>query len=82
METQMTAIEMTGVVDENHRLKLDGVLPIVGPKRVRVIVLSPVEDDWNESEWLRAAAHNPVFDFLSDAEEDIYTLDDGKPFNG
>ena len=39
----MTAIEMTGTVDENHQLKLDGELPIAGPKRVRVIVLSPPE---------------------------------------
>jgi len=43
MEVPMTAIEMTGTVDENHQLQLDGVLPIVGPKRVRVIVLSPPE---------------------------------------
>ena len=39
----MTAIEMTGTVDENHQLKLDGLLPIAGPKRVRVIVLSSSE---------------------------------------
>ena len=39
----MTAIEMTGTVDENHQLKLDGVLPFAGPKRVRVIVLAPPE---------------------------------------
>ena len=49
----MTAIEMTGTVDENHQLKLDGVLPIAGPKRVRVIDLSPlteITDDLNEME--------------------------------
>jgi uncharacterized protein (DUF433 family) len=40
MEVPMTAIEMTGTVDENHQLQLDGVLPLAGPKRVRVIVLS------------------------------------------
>ena len=39
----MTAIEMTGTVDENHQLQLDGALPITGPKRVRVIVLAPLE---------------------------------------
>ncbi|MGD1809235.1 Z1 domain-containing protein [Dapis sp. BLCC M126] len=43
------------------------------------------ELDWqteeiNEQEWLYAAATNPVFDFLKDPEEDIYTLKDGKPF--
>jgi tetratricopeptide (TPR) repeat protein len=44
------------------------------------------ESDWeegeiNESEWLRAVATNPAFDFLKNPEEDIYTLDNGKPFN-
>jgi hypothetical protein len=44
------------------------------------------ESDWEEGEideieWLRAAATNPAFDFLKDPEEDIYTLEDGKPFN-
>ena len=79
----MTAIEMTGTVDENHQLKLDGVLPIAGPKRVRVIVLSPlteIADDWDEAEWLKASLSNPAFEYLRDPEEDIYTINDGKPF--
>jgi hypothetical protein len=37
-------------------------------------------DDWNETEWLKAAASNPAFDFLRDPEQDIYTLEDGRPF--
>ncbi len=78
----MTAIEMTGTVDENHQLKLDGALPFAGPKRVRVIVLSPlteVPDDLNELDWLKASLHNPAFEYLRDPEEDIYTISDGKP---
>ncbi|MEI1373461.1 tetratricopeptide repeat protein [Nostoc sp. UHCC 0926] len=49
--------------------------------------LIQTENDWedeeeiDEQEWLKAAASNPVFDFLKDPEEDIYTLADGKPFN-
>jgi hypothetical protein len=83
MEVPMTAIEMTGTVDEKHQLKLDGELPIAGPKRVRVIVLSPlteIADDWNEIEWLKATLSNPAFEYLRDPEEDIYTIQDGKPF--
>jgi hypothetical protein len=83
MEVPMTAIEMTGTVDENHQLQLDGTLPITGPKRVRVIVLSPLTenpDDLSEIEWLRASLTNPAFEYLRDPEEDIYTIDDGKPF--
>lgn len=79
----MTAIEMTGTVDENHQLTLDGVLPFAGPKRVRVIVLSPlteITDELSEIEWLKASLSNPVFEYLRDPEEDIYTINDGKPF--
>jgi hypothetical protein len=31
--------------------------------------------------WVNAIATNPSFAFLDDPEEDIYTLEDGKPFN-
>jgi hypothetical protein len=78
METTMTAVEITGIVDENHQLKLDAPLPITGPIPVRVIVLyAPGEID--ENLWLQAAASNPAFEFLNDPKEDIYTLADGKP---
>lgn len=81
MEATMTAIEVTGTVDEHHQLQLDTILPIPGPRRVRVIVLYPLADEWDETEWLQAAARNPAFAFLSDPEEDIYSLVDGKPFH-
>ena len=81
MESTMTAIEMTGTVDEHHRLQLDGVLPISGPRRVRVIVLYPLSEEWDETEWLQAAARNPAFAVLREPEEDIYTIDDGEPFH-
>lgn len=81
MEIPMTAIEMTGTVDENSQLKLDGSLPFSGPKRVRVIVLSSLDDEINEISWLQAASRNPVFAFLADPEEDIYSITDGKPFH-
>ena len=38
MEGTMTAIEMTGTVDEHHQLHLDGVLSISGPRRVRLMI--------------------------------------------
>lgn len=79
MENTMTAIEMTGIIDEHRQLRLDGTLPIAGPMRVRVILLYPLGDEWDEKEWLQAAARNPAFASLSDPEEDIYTLADGKP---
>jgi hypothetical protein len=80
MEITLTAIEMTGSIDENHQLQLDGVLPVHGPMRVKVIVMYPLTDEWDETEWLRAAAHNPAFDSLNDPEEEIYSMADGAPF--
>lgn len=80
MENTLTAIEMTGSIDENRQLQLDGVLPVPGPMRVKVLVLYPLIDEWDQSEWLRAAAHNPAFDSLNDREEDIYSIADGEPF--
>jgi len=82
METLMKAVELTGIVDENQRLHIEGELPITGPQRVRVILLYPVEDEEpDEQTWLFAAARNPSFAFLKDASEDIYTPDDGQPFH-
>jgi hypothetical protein len=80
METAMTAIEMTGSIDENRKLQLDGSLPVSGPMRVKVIVMYPLNDEWDETEWLQAAAQSPVFSSLNDPEEDIYSLTDGEPF--
>ena len=36
----------------------------------------------SESEWLYSATTNPSFDFLKEPGEDIYTLEDGRPFDG
>ena len=84
----MRAIEVKGNVDRNRQLHLDEPLPIAGPSSVRIIVLfpgehggeEPREPKLDEDEWLRAAANNPAFDFLSNPAEDIYRPTDGKPF--
>jgi hypothetical protein len=76
----LKALEVTGTIDEQRQLLLDEPLPIVGPSRVRVIILIPDEADIDEKDWLQAAASNPAFDFLKEPEEDIYTLAEGKPF--
>ncbi len=81
MEATMTAVEMTGMIDEHRQLQLDEVLPIAGPMRVRVIVLYPLYEEWDEAEWLRAVSRSPAFDDLNDPVEDIYSLSDGMPFH-
>jgi hypothetical protein len=80
MEPAMTAIETTGMVGEDRRLRLDEDLPVSGPMRVRVIVLYPLPDEEGEDEWLRAAARNPAFGDLESPEEELYSLEDGAPF--
>ena len=80
MQAARKAIETTGTIDAQHHLVLDETLPVVGPTRVRIIILVPEETDINETEWLQAAAANPALNFLKYLDEDIYTLSDGRPF--
>lgn len=81
MDAKLTAIETSGTVNEYHQLQLDEILPIPGPKRVRVIVLYSPVDEWDEREWLHTATLSPAFDFLKDPEGDIYRMTDGKPYH-
>lgn len=80
VESDMNAIEASGIVDAQHQLRLDKPLPLPEQSRVRVIVLLP-ETEINETEWLKSTAANPAFDFLKDEAEEIYTRADGKPFH-
>lgn len=82
MEILEKAIEATATIDANRQLVLDEPLPVVGPTKVRVIILLPEEAEIDEKEWLRSASVSPALDFLKEPEEDIYTLSDGKPFHG
>lgn len=75
------AIETTAVINADNQLILDEALPIIGPAKVRVIILLPEDTDIDDKTWNQAINSNPVFDFLNDSEEDIYSLTDGKPFN-
>ena len=81
MDIVEKAIEVTATIDANRQLVLNEPLPVVGPTKVRVIILLSEEADIDEKEWLRSASVNPAFDFLREKEEDIYTLADGKPFH-
>ena len=80
MENPLQIVELIGTIDEKGQLHLDAPISAIGQGRVRVILL-PEEAEIGEKEWLKAAASNPAFDFLKDPAEDIYTLDDGQPFN-
>lgn len=79
METGLSALEISGVVNRNHQIELDEPLPINSDTRVRVIVLYSNDDGFTEKEWLQSVSKNEAFDFLKSDSEDIYTLEDGKP---
>lgn len=75
----MKAIETVGQIDKNGLLR---VAPLEEKNRkVKVIVLVPEENEDNESEWLQTIAKNPSLSFLNEPEEDIYSLQSGKPFH-
>jgi len=73
----MHAIETTAQIDQSGNLKLLTPLQIRNQK-VRVIILLPEDDELDDKSWL-FAIQNPVFDFLKEPEEDIYSIEDGNP---
>lgn len=76
--TPRKAIELTGDIDDQHRLqaRVPDELP-VGP--VRLIVLLPDEDEGG-GVWAQGIAREWIDD-LNDSRQDIYTLEDGTPVN-
>lgn len=76
---EMRAIETTGrVIDARH---IETTSPIPVGQRVRLVIFWPsgADDEMAEFDWMAAAAKNPLFDFLANPVEDVYTLDDGEP---
>ena len=73
----MQALETTGTIDKQGFLHLSKPL-IYREKSVKVIVLLPDEEENEEKLWLKATSNNPVFNFLHDENEDIYSLKDGE----
>ncbi|MBI5916864.1 MAG: hypothetical protein HY842_15935 [Bacteroidetes bacterium] len=73
----MKAIEIIARIDEKGIIRLDAPLKVAN-KRVKIIILFAEDEHIGDEQWLYAAASNPVFDFLNEAAEDIYTVTDGK----
>lgn len=64
--------QLAGLSEDQQRRVLDFA---------RSLAASPDGEETDEErEWLWAAATNPAFGFLKDAEEDVYSPDDGRPF--
>ncbi len=74
----MEAIEKIVQFDEdgNTTLKLGKHF---SKKNAKIVVLIK-DDEITENEWLSFAMSAGAFDFLKDPSEDIYTMEDGKPY--
>ena len=75
----MKAIEITGSINEQGSVELDQPLTATKSTRFRGILLFPDLDE--AQEWSLPALKTSAIDFLGDSEEDIYTLEDGKPID-
>ena len=76
----MKAIEIKAKTDKAGRIKIDHDLGVSG-RNVRILILleDEVSEGVEESQWLNSVRKNSAFDFLNEPEEDIYSLEDGKP---
>ncbi len=78
----MRAIEINSKTDKTGHLKINYRLDKSDIK-VRILILLD-EDNTNIDEeqlWLGSISKNPAFEFLYDPSEDIYSLNNGEPFN-
>lgn len=86
-QTTFQTIETTATIDQNGVVTVP-TLRGVPAGEVRVFVLvAPVQrrlsngisEEISEGEWHQSLTTNPVFDFLKDPAEDVYTWEDGEP---
>lgn len=75
----MEAIEKMVQFDEDGNILLK-LGKHFSKKSAKVVVLIK-SDEVNEKEWLTIAMKGTAYDFLKDASEDIYTMEDGKAYN-
>ncbi len=76
----MRTFETSAVVEDRNNIHLDHPIEKSISGKVHVIIVSE-DNEITEDEWMLSAANNPAFDFLKDPKEDIYSLQDGKPWN-
>ncbi|MDB5247780.1 MAG: hypothetical protein JWQ40_2174 [Segetibacter sp.] len=77
----MQAVEAFGHIDSNGSLQINTPLPLKEGD-VKVIIMYAENGEMTEEQlWMRSISNNPAFDFLKDPEEDIYSLNDGKPLH-
>ncbi len=78
----MKAIEINSKTDKSGHLKINYKLD-KSNRNVRILILMDDSNDKIDEEklWMDSISKSPSFDFLKDISEDIYSLNDGEPFN-
>jgi len=74
----------TAIIDENGELRGLEKLFDLRSRRVRVVIVSEQEREYDDSEltpreWNKMLMQSSAFKDWADPAEDIYTLDDGEP---
>jgi hypothetical protein len=79
----MKAIEIKSKTDKKGNLKINYQLN-KSNRNVRILILledDPYHADDEEKLWMDAVSDNPAFDYLFEESEDVYSVNDGEPFN-
>lgn len=77
----MKAIEINSKTDKKGHLKIDYQLNKSNSNVRVLILLDDNSDNDDEKLWMDSITTNPAFDFLKDKSEDIYSINDGEPFD-
>ncbi len=75
----MSTNKYSAVINEKAELHLTLEADMKN-KRVNVFIISDDDEDLSLHELNMLLKGNPVYDFLNDPAEDIYTIHDGKPY--
>jgi hypothetical protein len=73
----MNVIQVSGQVDENHRLSAE-VPDSISPGLVTIFIVPAAQEDESGDAWMSGVAEEWA-DELNDPRQDIYTLADGEP---
>lgn len=68
---------LEAIIDEQGHVKLLEPAALISGQRALVTLL---DDEPDEAEWLAGASQSPAYAFLNDPAEDIYSPTDGKKY--
>ncbi|MDH4200026.1 MAG: hypothetical protein OEV66_06555 [Spirochaetia bacterium] len=74
------AVNIAGdLSDDGKTITLEHPIKDISAGKVKLVVIQD-DEEVSEEEWLSAIAKSDLYDDLKHPEEDIYTVNDGKPY--